>query len=88
MLPGLFNRALITSDGADHFVTAEGYDALGLTRPITPVDSVCDVVKMVGMVFSLSWKSRRYWSPSAPSLAVIISVRQKAAVFGNSGGRR
>ena len=33
VLTGLFNRALITSDGADHFVAAEGYDALGLTRP-------------------------------------------------------
>ena len=33
VLTGLFNRAMITNDGADHFVAAEGYDALGLTRP-------------------------------------------------------
>ena len=33
VLTGLFNRALITNNGDDHFVTAEGYDALGLTRP-------------------------------------------------------
>ena len=33
VLTGLFNRALITSEGVEHFVTAEGYDALGLTRP-------------------------------------------------------
>jgi hypothetical protein len=26
-------HALITSNGADHFVAVEGYDALGLTRP-------------------------------------------------------
>ncbi|MBK9441009.1 MAG: DUF3489 domain-containing protein [Comamonadaceae bacterium] len=33
VLTGLFNRALITSNGADRFVAAEGYDALELTRP-------------------------------------------------------
>ena len=33
VLTGLFNRDLITTDGADHFVAAEGYDALGLMRP-------------------------------------------------------
>ena len=33
VLTGLFNRALVTTDGANHFVAAEGYDALGLTRP-------------------------------------------------------
>ena len=33
VLTGLFNRALITSNGVDHFVAADGYDALGLTRP-------------------------------------------------------
>ena len=33
VLDGLFNRALITSDGTDWFVAAEGYDALRLPRP-------------------------------------------------------
>ena len=33
VLDGLFNRALITTDGSDWFVTAEGYDALGVARP-------------------------------------------------------
>ena len=33
MLDGLFNRALITTDGTDWFVAAEGYDALGIPRP-------------------------------------------------------
>ena len=33
VLNGLFNRALITSDGTDWFVAAEGYDALGVARP-------------------------------------------------------
>ena len=33
VLDGLFNRALITTNGTDWFVAAEAYDALGLTRP-------------------------------------------------------
>ncbi|WP_019561420.1 DUF3489 domain-containing protein [Caldimonas manganoxidans] len=33
VLDGMFNRALITTDGNNWFVTAEGYDALGLPRP-------------------------------------------------------
>ena len=33
VLDGLFRRALITSNGADWFVAAEGYDAMGRPRP-------------------------------------------------------
>jgi hypothetical protein len=33
VLDGMFNRALITTDGTDWFVAAEGYDALGRARP-------------------------------------------------------
>lgn len=33
VLQGLFNRALITCNGVDHFVAAEGYDALGCATP-------------------------------------------------------
>jgi len=33
VLDGLFNRALITTNGSDWFVAAEGYDALGCARP-------------------------------------------------------
>lgn len=36
VIDGLFNRALITSDGADWFVAAEGYDALDVPRPTAP----------------------------------------------------
>ena len=50
VLAGLFNRALITSNGADHLVAAEGYDALGLQRPAfawpevtTPADPELEV---------------------------------------------
>jgi len=34
VVDGLFNRALITTNGTDWFVAAEGYDALGRARPI------------------------------------------------------
>jgi hypothetical protein len=33
VLDGLFNRALITTDGTHWFVAAEGYDAMGRERP-------------------------------------------------------
>ena len=37
VLDGLHNRALITSNGTDWFVAAEGYDALGCDRPVARV---------------------------------------------------
>ena len=33
VLDGLFNRAMITTDGTDWFIAAEGYDAMGRERP-------------------------------------------------------
>lgn len=39
VLAGMFNRALITTDGSHWFVAAEGYDALGLPRPGTKTPS-------------------------------------------------
>jgi len=37
VIDGLFNRSLITTDGKDWFVAAEGYEALGVPRkaPVT-----------------------------------------------------
>jgi hypothetical protein len=37
VIEGLFNRALITPDGTDWFVAAEGYDAMGMKRPTPTV---------------------------------------------------
>jgi hypothetical protein len=37
VLDGLHNRALITSNGTDWFVAAEGYDALGYDRPVARI---------------------------------------------------
>lgn len=40
VLDGLFNRALVTTDGGTHwYVAAEGYDALGRPRPTIAVVS-------------------------------------------------
>ncbi|GHU15661.1 hypothetical protein AGMMS50225_28920 [Betaproteobacteria bacterium] len=40
VLDGLFNRALITTDGTGWFVGAEGYDAMGHARPeLAPVEA-------------------------------------------------
>ena len=36
VLDGMFNRALITPDGEGWCVAAEGYDALGMSRPTIP----------------------------------------------------
>jgi len=40
VLDGLFNRALVTTDGGTHwYVAAEGYDALGRKRPTVAADA-------------------------------------------------
>ncbi len=41
VLDGLFNRALITTDGTHWFVAAEGYDTMGNARP-APAPLVAD----------------------------------------------
>lgn len=38
VLEGLYNRSLITTDGTDWFISAEGYDAIGVPRK-TPVSA-------------------------------------------------
>ena len=38
---------------------------LRMLRASTPVESFCDVVRIVGIDFSLSWKSRRCCSPDS-----------------------
>ena len=45
VLEGLHNRSLITTDGTDWFISAEGYDAIGVPRK-TPVSAkaVDDIV--------------------------------------------
>lgn len=48
VLDGLFNRALVTTDGGTHwYVAAEGYDALGRPRPT--VATLADVASLPPM---------------------------------------
>ena len=49
VLDGLFNRALVTTDGGTHwYVAAEGYDALGRQRPtVATVAAVAPVAPLV-----------------------------------------
>lgn len=49
VIDGLFNRALITYDGKDWFVAAEGYEALGVPRKaplsVQAIDEVIEVAE-------------------------------------------
>lgn len=72
VLTGLFNRALITSNGADHFVAAEGFDALGLTRPaaalapeVAPLDADPELEATVANV-EAQWAQAAKQPPTAP----------------------
>lgn len=46
VLKGLLDRALITTDGTDWFVAAEGYDALGVARPVAPSDKAPEPIDL------------------------------------------
>ena len=74
VLTGLFNRALITSNGVDHFVAAEGYDALGLTRPTAalepeaaPLDADPELEATVANV-EAHWAQAAQQAPTAPKV--------------------
>lgn len=77
VLTGLFNRALITSNGADHFVAAEGYDALGLTRPpaaIAPEVAPLDVYpKMEATVANVEAQ----WAQTAQQPAAVPKIHRQ-----------
>jgi hypothetical protein len=44
VIDGLFNRSLITTDGKDWFVAAEGYEALGVPRKALVTNQAIDEV--------------------------------------------
>lgn len=93
VLTGLFNRALITIDGVDHFVAAEGYDVLGLTRPtaalapvMAPVDADPELEATVASV-EAQWAKVAEQPVTAPKVhrqrehskqATIIGMLQRA----------
>lgn len=74
VLTGLFNRSLITSNGVDHFVAAEGYDALGLTRPtaafapeVAPLDADLELEATVANV-EAQWAQAAQQTLAAPKI--------------------
>ncbi len=64
VLEGLFNRGLITTGGADWFVAAEGYEALGRPRP-APVPEAADAeLEAAVTAAEATWAQQRTESKS------------------------
>ena len=89
VLDGLFNRALITSDGGiNWYVAAEGYDALGCARPgsapVTPMPHLeADVAAA-----EASWTQPQEVEPAtaatATSTVTVVATEQKTRTRENS----
>jgi hypothetical protein len=91
VLDGLFNRALITSDGGiNWFVAAEGYDALGCARPgaepVTPIPNIeADVAAA-----EASWTQPQEVEPATAATATatttmtVVATEQKTRTRENS----
>lgn len=59
VLDGLFNRALITNDGADWFVAAEGYDAMGRERPVPASPEADHEIEAAVAAAEATWAKER-----------------------------
>ncbi len=55
VLDGLFNRALITTDGTNWFVAAEGYDAMGRARPAPATKDADPEIEAAVTAAEASW---------------------------------
>lgn len=91
VLTGLFNRALITSDGVDHFVAAEGFDALGLTRPtaalmpeVAPLDPDPELEATVANV-EAQWAQGAQQPDAAPKVRRQREHSKQAIIIGMLG---
>ncbi|MDZ4216659.1 MAG: DUF3489 domain-containing protein, partial [Rhodocyclaceae bacterium] len=77
VLEGLFKRALITPDGDDWVVAAEGYDALGLSRPgALPPTITLDDPELKADVAS----AEATWQPQAAQKPVRTRAASKQAL--------
>ena len=77
VLEGLFKRALITPFGDDWVVAAEGYDALGLTRPgVLPATNAMDSPELEADVAS----AEASWQTSAKDKPVRTRADSKQAL--------
>ena len=83
VLDGLFNRALITTDGTNWFVTAEGYDAMGCARPApAPLEADPEIEAAVTAA-EATWAKDSAAEPTKPRTrgnskqAEVIRMRQR-----------
>ena len=74
VLDGLFNRAMITTDGTDWFIAAEGYDAMGRARPhleaapqptTMPLDADPEIEAAVTAA-ETEWAQNKFPGPAKP----------------------
>lgn len=84
VLDGLFNRALITTDGTDWFVAAEGYDALGRARPAPAPMEADPEIEAAVTAAEATWTQDTTQEPTKPRTrenskqAEVIRMLQRA----------
>ncbi|AOX99867.1 DUF3489 domain-containing protein [Jeongeupia sp. USM3] len=66
VLDGLFNRALITTDGTNWFVAAEGYDAMGCARPAPAPLEADPEIEVAVTAAEATWAKDSAAEPSKP----------------------
>ncbi len=67
VLDGLFNRALITSNGTDWFVAAEGYDAMGCDRPVARINAPDPKLEATVAQAEATWAQHGVAKDAAPA---------------------
>jgi len=68
VLDGLFNRALITTDGSDWFVAAEGYDAMGRARPAPSSPLADPEIEAAVTAAEATWAKDASTEPTKPRM--------------------
>ena len=74
VLDGLFNRALITTDGTDWLVAAEGYDALGIPRPDVTRKGIGPFEATLGRIIANAEGAPA--AASAPELEAVVTAAE------------
>ena len=82
VIDGLLNRALITSDGTDWFVAAEGYAALGVTRraPVT-IEALDAVISAATAASEAAAKTSRTRDNSKQAQVIAMLRRPEGATI-------